>query len=96
MKADMGRSQEEMKKAVEAGYWHLYRHDPLKKKEGKNPFTLDSKPPVGDIAEFMSTENRFASLALSYPDRAKRLYEKAKKDAAERYETYRRMAESKE
>ncbi|MDR3305542.1 MAG: pyruvate:ferredoxin (flavodoxin) oxidoreductase [Clostridiales Family XIII bacterium] len=89
----MGRSQEEMKRAVEAGYWHLYRYNPLRKAEGKNPFVLDSKPPTGDIAAFMRSENRFASLELTYPDRAGRLYEKAAADMRERYEAYKKLAE---
>ncbi|MDR1834365.1 MAG: pyruvate:ferredoxin (flavodoxin) oxidoreductase [Fusobacteriaceae bacterium] len=92
-KAGMGQSQEEIKKAVEAGYWHCYRYDPRRKEEGKNPFILDSKPPAGDMQAFMDRENRFASLALAYPDRAARLYEKAKKDAAERYAVYKKLAE---
>jgi len=89
----MGHSQEEIKRAVEAGYWHCYRYDPRRKEEGKNPFTLDSKPPTGDIQAFMEKENRFTSLTLAYPERAERLFSKAAKDAAERYETYRRLAE---
>jgi pyruvate-ferredoxin/flavodoxin oxidoreductase len=91
-KIGMGKSQEEIKRAVEAGYWHCWRYDPRRKDAGENPFTLDSKPPTGDIREFMGSEGRFASLALAYPERAERLYAKAAKDAAERYETYKKLA----
>ncbi|MDR1796403.1 MAG: pyruvate:ferredoxin (flavodoxin) oxidoreductase [Clostridiales Family XIII bacterium] len=93
-KIGMGKSQEEIKRAVEAGYWHCWRYDPRKKEAGENPFTLDSKPPTGDIGAFMGQENRFASLALAYPERAEWLYAKAAKDAAERYETYKKLAET--
>jgi len=93
-KIGMGRSQEEMKRAVEAGYWQCYRYDPRRKEKGENPFVLDSKPPTASVREFMGTENRFASLALAHPDRAETLYAKAEKDARERYETYAKMAES--
>lgn len=93
-KIGMGHSQEEMKRAVEAGYWHLYRYNPLLKAEGKNPFILDSKPPSADILEFMRSETRFAALEITYPDRAKWLYEKAAKDLKERYENYLRMAQA--
>ena len=93
MKASMGLSQMEEKKAVECGYWHLYRYDPRLKAEGKNPFTLDSKAPTGDFQQFLLGENRYASLKLSFPERAQELYEKAERDARERLETYRRLAE---
>lgn len=69
-KAGMGLSQLEEKKAVEAGYWHLYRYNPALKEEGKNPFILDSKAPTGDFQRFLMGENRYASLKLSFPERA--------------------------
>ena len=93
MKASMGLSQLEEKKAVECGYWHLYRYDPRLKAEGKNPFTLDSKAPTGDFQQFLLGENRYASLQLSFPEKAQELYEKAARDARERYESYLRLAE---
>ena len=93
MKASMGLSQLEEKKAVECGYWHLYRYDPRLKAEGKNPFTLDSKAPTGDFQQFLLGENRYASLKLSFPEKARELYEKAASDARERYESYRNLAE---
>ena len=92
MKASMGLSQIEEKKAVECGYWHLYRYDPRRKEEGKNPFQLDSKAPTGDFQQFLMGENRYASLKLSFPEKADALYHKAANDAKERYEGYVKLA----
>ena len=92
MKASMGLSQIEEKKAVECGYWHLYRYDPRLKAEGKNPFQLDSKAPTGDFQQFLMGENRYASLKLSFPEKAEALYNKAASDAKERYEGYVKLA----
>lgn len=92
MKCKMGLSQLEEKKAVEAGYWHLYRYNPDLKSEGKNPFTLDSKEPTGDFQKFLQGENRYASLKLSFPEKADRLYAKAEEDAKERFESYQNLA----
>ncbi|MCR4891455.1 MAG: pyruvate:ferredoxin (flavodoxin) oxidoreductase [Lachnospiraceae bacterium] len=92
MKASMGLSITEEKKAVEAGYWHLYRYNPELKKEGKNPFILDSKAPTSDFQEFLMGENRYASLKLAFPEKAQQLYEKAASDAKERYEGYVKLA----
>ena len=92
-KAGMGLSQLEEKKAVEAGYWHLYRYNPALKAEGKNPFTLDSKAPTGDFQQFLMGENRYASLKLSFPEKADELYAKADSDAKERYDSYLRLAD---
>ena len=94
MKASMGLSQIEEKKAVECGYWHLYRYDPRLKEEGKNPFQLDSKAPTGDFRQFLMGENRYASLQLSFPEKAEALYAKAQSDAKDRYEGYRKMADN--
>lgn len=94
MKASMGQSIMEEKKAVEAGYWHLYRYNPDLKKEGKNPFILDSKKPTGDFQEFLMGESRYASLKLAFPDKAQELYDKAERDAMERYESYLAMADT--
>ena len=91
-KCGMGLSQAEEKKAVEAGYWHLYRYNPALKEEGKNPFTLDSKQPTGDFQKFLMGENRYASLKLSFPEKADTLYAKAKSDARERLESYQNLA----
>ncbi|MBR3866927.1 MAG: pyruvate:ferredoxin (flavodoxin) oxidoreductase, partial [Butyricicoccus sp.] len=92
MKCGMGLSQLEQKKAVEAGYWHLYRYNPDLKEEGKNPFTLDSKTPVGDFQKFLMGQNRYASLKLSFPEKAEALYTKAEADAKARLATYENLA----
>jgi pyruvate-ferredoxin/flavodoxin oxidoreductase len=88
----MGRSQEEEKKAVETGYWPLYRYNPQLKEEGKNPFILDSKEPKGDFKEFLLGEVRYSSLTRTFPDNAEKLFERAENDMRERYEVYKRMA----
>ncbi|HPU01631.1 MAG: pyruvate:ferredoxin (flavodoxin) oxidoreductase [Firmicutes bacterium] len=89
---NMGRSQREEKLAVEAGYWTLYRYNPLLAEEGKNPFILDSKEPTGDLRKFMLNETRFNTLMLQFPERAEELFKKAEKDAADRLAFYRRLA----
>ena len=95
IKAGMGKTVEREKKAVEAGYWHLYRFNPILKEEGKNPFTLDSKEPKASFREFLEGEVRYASLKGSFPEIAEELYVKAEKDAKDRYEGYVRMSEMK-
>lgn len=90
----MGTAQEETKRAVEAGYWHLYRYNPELAVEGKNPFVLDSKEPSLDLREFMDGEVRFKSLTRSFPDEAERLLEEAKVHAKRKYETYKKMSEN--
>jgi pyruvate-ferredoxin/flavodoxin oxidoreductase len=89
---NMGRSQHEEKRAVEAGYWTLYRYDPRLKGEGKNPFILDSKEPSADFKEFLMGEVRYASLTRTFPDNADALFKKAEEDMKERYEIYKQMA----
>ena len=92
IKAGMKYSQLEQKKAVEAGYWHLYRYNPMLKKENKNPFILDSKEPKGSFQDFILGEVRYSSLLKSFPDEAKKLFEQAEKDAKERYEFYKNLS----
>lgn len=92
MKCGMSLSQAEQKKAVEAGYWHLYRFDPQRKAQGLNPFVLDSKEPTGDFQKFLLGQNRYASLRLSFPEKADELYAKAERDAKERLESYKTLA----
>ncbi|MBW2094398.1 MAG: pyruvate:ferredoxin (flavodoxin) oxidoreductase [Deltaproteobacteria bacterium] len=89
---NMGLSQAEEKKAVETGYWPLYRYDPRLKDEGKNPFILDSKDPKGDFREFLMGEVRFSSLTRSFPEQAEVLFQKAEVDMKERYAHYKRLA----
>lgn len=92
LKLGMGCTQLESKKAVEAGYWHLYRYNPVLKDEGKNPFILDSKEPTASYKDFLMSEVRYSSLTRSFPDRAEVLFEMAEKSAKERYEGYKRLA----
>lgn len=89
----MGKSIEEEKRAVEAGYWHLYRFNPTLKDQGKNPFTLDSKEPSASFREFLMGEVRYSSLVKEFPDTADELFNKAEKEAKERYEYYKKMAQ---
>jgi len=93
LKLGMGQSILEEKRAVEAGYWHLYRYNPALKEEGKNPFVLDSKEPTASFRDFIMGEVRYSSLTRSFPDRADVLFEEAEKNARERYETYKKLAE---
>jgi pyruvate-ferredoxin/flavodoxin oxidoreductase len=90
---NMTKSQQEMDKAVKAGYWHLYRFNPELKKEGKNPFTLDSKEPdLNLFRDFIMSEVRYNSLAKLFPATAEALFTKTQEDAKGRYETYKKMA----
>ena len=91
-KGGMGNSIAEEKKAVETGYWHLWRFNPELAEEGKNPFILDSKEPTGSVVDFMNGENRYLMLKKAYPEMAEKLFAKAEKDLADRYEVYKRMA----
>lgn len=93
IKGGMGKTQEQSKRAVESGYWSLYRYNPLLKKEGKNPFILDSKEPTASFEEFLLSEVRFASLFKQYPDAAKKLFKKAEQDAKDRLENYKRLSQ---
>ena len=94
LKKGMGKSQEEEKLAVEAGYWPLYRYDPRRAAEGNNPFQLDMKEPTGDFHEFLMGEVRYSSLVQSFPEEAKRLHAKLEEEYKERYEQYKEMAEA--
>ena len=94
LKGGMQNSQNEIKKAVKAGYWHLYRYNPDLKKEGKNPFILDSKEPdFNSFRDFLMGEVRYASLAQLFPAEASELFAKTEQDARERYEFYKGLAE---
>ncbi|MCQ2500101.1 MAG: pyruvate:ferredoxin (flavodoxin) oxidoreductase [Lachnospiraceae bacterium] len=94
IRSGMGNTQNEMKKAVECGYWHLYRFDPRRKAEGKNPFQLDSKEPDTDkILDYLKGENRYLSLKNNFPERADAMYAQNVEDAKARYAKYKKMAE---
>ena len=79
-----------MKKAVEAGYWNLFRYNPTLT---ENKLTIDSKDPTGSYRDFISNEARYARLAQTFPERAEALYEKAEENAAARYARLKKMAE---
>ncbi|MBQ9537410.1 MAG: pyruvate:ferredoxin (flavodoxin) oxidoreductase [Desulfovibrionaceae bacterium] len=85
LRKGMGKSMEEGKLAVQTGYWPLYRHNPDLIAEGKNPFVLDSKAPQGDMEEFLSGENRFASLAKKDPETSRQLRDELIKSYKQRY-----------
>jgi len=89
----MGCTQLESKNAVEAGYWHLYRYNPVLKEKGKNPFILDSKEPKANFRDFLMGEVRYSSLLRSFPEEAEKLFAAAEKAAIEKYKTYKELAE---
>jgi pyruvate-ferredoxin/flavodoxin oxidoreductase len=93
IKRGMGKSQEETDLAVKSGYWPLYRFHPDLKKEGKNPFVLESKEPDGSLREFLGGEIRYASLAKSFPEEANRLSALLEAEVVERYADLKRRAE---
>ncbi|HEX2395674.1 MAG TPA: pyruvate:ferredoxin (flavodoxin) oxidoreductase, partial [Bacteroidales bacterium] len=93
LRAGMEKSQEEQKMAVDAGYWQLYRYNPLLEKEGKNPFELDSKEPDWTkFQEFLNGEVRYTSLKKAFPKEADELFLAAEENAKWRYNSYRRLA----
>ena len=85
IKGGMVNCQNEMKRAVDCGYWNLFRFNPALKAEGKNPFILDSKAPSADYREFILGEARYSSLTRSFPERAEELFSQAEKGALDRY-----------
>ncbi len=93
LKEGMGRTQANSQQAVDAGYWHLYRYNPALKEEGKNPFVLDSKEPKASFRDFLMGQVRYTSLMNSFPEMAEELFTKAEKDAKEKYENYKKMAQ---
>ena len=94
IRTGMGHAQEEQQKAVECGYWHLWRYNPALEEEGKNPFTLDSKEPQWDkFEDFLKGEVRYASVMKQYPAEAAELFAAAKSNAQWRYNNYRRLAQ---
>ncbi|WP_312353756.1 hypothetical protein, partial [Aminipila sp.] len=95
LKKGMGKSQENIKDAVESGYWHLYRFNPELKKKGQNPFILDSKAPTANFKDFIMGQMRYSSLEREFPEVADKLFEMTEEYAKERYEGYKRLAEGK-
>ena len=92
LRCGMAKVQDEIKRAVEAGYWHLDRYNPMLAEEGKNPFQLDSKEPEGGYREFLRGEVRYSSLERTFPDAADALYRKSEADAKARYQVYKGLA----
>lgn len=92
IRGGMGTAQTEIKKAVEAGYWHMFRFDPRLAEQGKNPFQLDSKAPTADYKTFIENEVRYSSLVRTFPDRAKRLFESATATAGKKYDHLLRLS----
>ena len=93
LKKGMGKAQAEEAAAVECGYWHLWRYNPELEKEGKNPFTLDSKEPQWDkFKDFLKGEVRYASVMKQYPSEAEELFQAAQDNALWRYNNYKRLA----
>ncbi|MEL5898551.1 pyruvate:ferredoxin (flavodoxin) oxidoreductase, partial [Clostridium sporogenes] len=93
IKTGMGTSIAEEKKAVQSGYWHLYRYNPMLKEEDKNPFILDSKEPTKPFKEFIQGEVRYSSLMNIFPDIAEKMSDMAEQHARERYDNYRHLAD---
>jgi pyruvate-ferredoxin/flavodoxin oxidoreductase len=91
---DMAHTQQEEKKAVDSGYWMLYRYNPDLKKEGKNPFILDSKEPKIPLKEFLEGETRYTSLRQTFPDKVEGYWTEFQDVVRKRYEMYKRMAEA--
>ena len=88
LRCGMGDVQGEIKRAVDVGYWQLYRNNPELAEEGKNTFILDSKPPKGDFREFLMGETRFAALSRTFPDVADELFKRTEAEAMLRYRKY--------
>ncbi len=93
IRGGMGVSQQQEKRAVEAGYWHLYRYNPDLAAKGQNPFSLDSKAPTASFQDFLQSEVRYSSLQRSFPERAEWLFRSAETAARERYESYLRLVQ---
>jgi pyruvate-ferredoxin/flavodoxin oxidoreductase len=95
IKSGMGTSIAQEKKAVESGYWHLYRYNPSSKEKGKNPFIMDSKQAKTSFRKFLESEIRYSQIMNVFPDKADQLFHEAEENAKERYHQYQRLAEIK-
>ena len=93
IKGTMANCQLEMKRAVDAGYWQMFRYNPALKAEGKNPLTIDCKEPTGDYREFITSETRYSRLAQQFPERAEKLFADAEVKAKEKYEHLKKLSE---
>ena len=93
LKCGMGKTIQNEADAVKCGYWHLYRHNPELKAEGKNPFTLDSKEPTESFRDFILGQVRYASIAKQFPEQAEELFAMAEQSSKDRLESYKRLAD---
>ena len=93
IKGGMTNCQAEMKRAVDCGYWNMFRFNPALKAEGKNPFIMDSKEPTTDYKEFIMGEARYSSLTRAFPERAEELFNQAAQNAKDRYEHLLRLGD---
>lgn len=93
LKCGMGKTIQNEADAVKCGYWHLYRHNPELKAEGKNPFTLDSKEPTESFRDFIMGQVRYASIAKQFPEKAEELFTMAEQSSKDRLESYKRLAD---
>ena len=93
IKKGMGKSQANIKDAVDAGYWHLYRYNPDLKEQGRNPFVLDSKEPTASFRDFINGQIRYTSLAKEFPEIADKLFAMTEEDAKDKYRTFRELAD---
>ena len=93
IKEGMGRSVANEEQAVKAGYWHLYRHNPVLRKEGKNPFSLDSKEPTESFRDFLMGQVRYSAIAKQFPEEAEELFTMAEESAKDRLDSYKRLAD---
>ncbi len=92
---DMGHSSEESKRAVQAGYWPLYRYNPALAAEGKNPFIYESKDPTLNMQDFLASEIRYSTLKLQFPAVADGLYEQAAAFKKNKHDYYKKLSELK-
>ena len=92
LRCGMADVQGEMKRAVEVGYWQLYRYNPALIQDGKNPFILDSKEPAGDFQAFLRGETRYAALERTFPNVAEVLFKRTEAEAKARYAKYKALA----
>ena len=93
---DMSKSQLTAKQAVEAGYWPMYRYNPMLADQDKNPFTMDYRAPKASFRDFLMSEVRYSALTKQFPEEAERLFNKAEEEAKARYEQHVKMAETEE
>ena len=93
VKGGMNHCQDVMKSAVKSGYWNLFSFNPQLKAEGKNPFTLNSKPGDGTYQDFLNNETRYTRLARSFPERAEKLFSASEEAANARYEHLLKLVE---